>query len=175
MKTGVIALAFAACLALAGCFVSEKPLFDGPGKPLFGRGLVTVTTVEAGSDTDTGQLRWTPEGYVDPDDDEHNVMTFHRLPRGGWFSSWYVAQSGVSENDREGYIYMLYRKQGDRLLTYDLSCSDLTAEEAAAAHLSRSESGQECTAVSATDLADALRLLARRKPSNGYMIAEPAR
>ncbi|HWA22549.1 MAG TPA: hypothetical protein VG735_09165 [Caulobacterales bacterium] len=174
MKSRLAALALAACLALAGCFVSDKPLFNGAGDPVFGRGLVTVTTFEAGSAPDTGQMRWTPQGYIEPDDNDKNVMTFHHLPGGGWFSPWYVGQAGVSGDGKGGYMYMLYRKDGDRLITYDLSCSDLTADEAAAAHLVRSDSGSECTATRPEDLAAAFRLLAKRKPSKGYMIAKPA-
>ena len=120
MKSRLAALALAACLALAGCFVSDKPLFKGAGDPLFGRGLVTVTTFEAGSAPDTGQMRWTPQGYIEPDDNDKNLMTFHHLPGGGWFSPWYVGQAGVGSDGKDGYMYMLYRKDGDRL--FGLAC-----------------------------------------------------
>jgi hypothetical protein len=174
MKSRLTALALAACLALAGCFVSEKPLFQGAGEPVFGRGLVTITTYEADSDPDTGQMKWTPEGYVDPEDEDQTAMTFHHMPGGSWFSPWYVGQSGSAKSAPDGYMYMLFRKQGHKLKTYDLSCSDLTAEEVSATHLVRSESGSECTATRAEDLAAAFRLLAKRKPSKGYMTAKPA-
>ncbi|MEJ0022212.1 MAG: hypothetical protein WDN76_01310 [Alphaproteobacteria bacterium] len=69
-------------------------------------------------------------------------------------------------------MYMLFRKQGDRMNSYDLSCSDLTDAEAAAHHLVRS--GSECKATNAGDLVGALRMLAKRKPSTSYMVAKPA-
>lgn len=174
MKSHLAALALAACLALAGCFVSEQPLFKGGGEALFGRGVVTVTTFETGSSPDTGQLRWTPQGYVDPEDKDQTLMTFHHLPGGGWFSPWYVGQAAAGGDSKDGYMYMLYRKDGARLNTYDLSCSDLTPAEADAAHLVRSDSGSECTATRPEDLATAFRLLAKRKTPNGYMTAKPA-
>jgi hypothetical protein len=74
-----------------------------------------------------------------------------------------------------GYMYLLYRRKGGRVLTYNLSCTDLSAEEAAAAHLVRSESGQECKATRADDLAQAFRLLAKRKQPEGYMVARRAK
>jgi hypothetical protein len=169
MKSSLAAMALAACLALAGCFVSEKPLFDGAGDPVFGRGLMTVTTIETDSDPDSGKMQWTAKGYVDPDDEDHTVMTFHHVS--GWFSPWYVGQSGKGDAP-DGYMYMIFRKQGGRLHSYDLSCSDLTDAEAATYHLTRS--GSECNATSAKDLIGALRLLAKRKPSTAYMIAKPA-
>ncbi len=108
-------------------------------------------------------------GYVDPENKDQDVMTFHHLP--GWFSPWYVGQSGEG-NPPDGYMYMLFRKQGDRMNSYDLSCSDLTDAEAAAHHLVRS--GSECKATNAGDLVGALRMLAKRKPSTSYMVAKPA-
>jgi hypothetical protein len=172
MKSSLAAVAVAACLMLAGCFVSEKPLFEGAGEPVFGRGLVTVTTYETGSDPDSGKMQWTAEGYVDPEDDSENVMTFHHAPGGGWFSPWYIGQSGGLGDDNDGYMYMLFRKQGARMNSFDLRCSDLTDAEVAAAHLVRE--GSECRATNARDLAGALRLLAKRKPSKSYMVAKPA-
>jgi hypothetical protein len=166
-------LALAACLALAGCFTSEAPLFSGVGVPLFGRGVVTVTTYEAGETPETGQMEWTQAGYIEPGNEDGGATTFHHMPGSGWFSPWYVGQTETSKGD--GYVYALYRKQGARLNTYDLSCEDLSPAEAVAAHLVRSESGNECKATRAGDLAEAFRLLSKRKSSNGYMTAQTVR
>ncbi len=163
-----------ACLALAGCFTSEAPLFSGPGAPLLGRGLVAVTTHETGETSETSQIQWTANGYIEPGGEDGGAMTFHRLPGSGLFSPWYVGQAAESGKDDSGHMYALYRRQGDRLHSYDLSCSDLTPAEASAAHLVRNESGAKCTATRAGDLAAAFRLLAKRKTFSGYMTAKPA-
>ncbi len=60
MKSRLAALAMVACLALAGCFTSDKPLFPGPGEPVFGKGLMTITTYSKDADPDAGKMQWTP-------------------------------------------------------------------------------------------------------------------
>ena len=177
MKTLLAALALGACLALAGCFTSQAALFDGAGAPVFGTGRLAVTTYEQGQDPDAGALEWTAKGYIDAEkdaSDKDSVITFHRLPGMGPFSSWYVAQS-ASSSDGDGFMYMLYRKQGARLYSYDVNCEDLSVAEAQAAHLVRKDEGKECVATRADDLAQAFRLLAKRKPAKSYMVARPAR
>lgn len=176
MKTLLAALALGACLALAGCFTSQAPLFDGAGAPVLGSGKLTVTTYEQGEDPDSGALEWTAEGYVDAEkdqDDKDSVITFHRLPGMGVFSSWYVGQT-ASGGSGDGYMYLLYHKQGARLYSYDVNCEDLSAAEAAATHLVRKDEGKECVATRAGDLAQAFRLLAKRKPPKSYMVARRA-
>ncbi|MGE3302531.1 MAG: hypothetical protein AB7M12_05405 [Hyphomonadaceae bacterium] len=160
-------LALAACLALAGCFVSDAPLFDPRrGEAVFGKGVVSVVSQQKDQDAETNQLEWSPDGYIDPEDKDADRTSFHHLPGSGWFSPWYVAQSGEKGG---GYIYMLYRKRGGRLESYPVSCSDLTDAEAAAAHITRSESGSECKATTAADLAQAFRILSRRLQPDGYL------
>jgi hypothetical protein len=175
MKTLLAAFGLAACLALAGCFTSEAPLFEGAGVPVMGAGRVTITTHENGQAPDSGEMEWTAAGYVEPDKpDKKDVMTFHHMPGGGPFSPWYVGQTNGG-GDSGGYMYLLYRKQGPRLYSYDISCEDLTDAEAAAAHLVRKDSGRECVATRASDLAQAFRLLAKRKTPKSYMVAAPAK
>ena len=176
MRSVLAALALGACLALAGCFTSQTPLFEGAGAPVFGTGRLAVTTYEDGQTLDSGALEWTAEGYIDAEkdkDDKDSVITFHHLPGTGPFSAWYVAQS-ASGGGGDGYMYLLYRKQGARLYSYDISCEDLSIAEAEAAHLVRKDEGKECVATRAADLAQALRLLSKRKTAKSYMVSRPA-
>jgi hypothetical protein len=176
MKTGLIALALSACLALAGCFTSEQPLFDAKaGVALFGKGHVLVTTYKNDEKPDTGDLDWTDVGYIEVGKPKGGALSFHKLPNSGWFSHWYVGQTNMGSEDGplDGWMYMLYRKDGEKLFTYDLSCSDLTDKEVVATHLTRKES--ECKATAAADLAKAFRILSKRKTAEGYMVAVPAK
>jgi hypothetical protein len=177
MKTLLAAFGLAACLALAGCFTSEAPLFDAShGAPVFGKGRVIVTTFEGDKSPETGTLEWTKNGYIEPDKPDEGAMSFHHLPGSGWFSPWYVGQSNMGDPAKDGgYMYILYRKDGSHLYGYDLSCSDLTPAEAQAAHLVRKQSGDECEATRAEDLAQAFRLLSHRKKPTSYMTAAPAK
>jgi predicted small secreted protein len=175
MKTLLAALALGACLVLTGCFTSQAPLFSGAGEPVFGTGKLTVTTYEDGQDPDAGAIAWTANGYVDAEkDDQETLITFHRMPGGGPFSSWYVGQTASGGKDADGYMYLLYRKQGGRLYSYDISCDDLSPAEAEAAHLVLKDDGKECVATRAGDLAQAFRLLSKRKQAKSYMIAKRA-
>lgn len=177
MKTVFAALALAACLALAGCFTSEAPLFDArQGVAVFGKGRVLVTTYDKDQSPDTGALEWTPQGYVEPGKAADGTMSFHHLTGMGWFSPYYVGQTnmGGSGKDGDGYMYLLYKKEGDRLLTIEVDCKDLSPAEAAQAHLVRKDADSECVATRPGDLAQAFRLLAKRKPATGYMTAKRA-
>jgi hypothetical protein len=177
MKTVFAALALAACLALTGCFTSEAPLYDArQGAPLFGKGRVLVTTYDKDQAPDTGTLEWTSQGYVEPGKAADGAMSFHHLDGMGWFSPWYVGQTnmGGAGKDGDGYMYLLYKKEGARLLSIEVDCKDLTQDEAQTARLVRRDGDSECVATRPEDLAQAFRLLAKRKPATGYMIAQPA-
>ena len=176
MKSGLVAVALALCLGLAGCFTSEKPLFDDArGVALLGRGSLDVTTYKEGETPESGRMEWRGGLYEAIDDgEEDGKISFHHLPGSGWFSPWYVGQTALGK-DEEGFLYILYRKDGPRLYSYDVGCSDLTPQEAAATHMERSASGQECHAARAADLGKALLLLSKRKQADAYMTAEPAK
>lgn len=166
--------ALAACLLLAGCFTSEQPLFDQSlGSPLMGTGEVLVTTYENDHE-DGGTLVWKSGTYIDEKDDDHTSISFHRLP-GTWpWEGWYVGESLSNGKTSSGYIYELYRKRGDKLHAYSISCRDLTDLEAEQTHMARSESKDECKVTRQADLAAALRLLAKRKSSDSYWTWKPA-
>lgn len=176
MKTVFAAVALAACLALAGCFTSEAPLFDArQGVAVFGKGRVLVTTYDKDQSPDTGALQWTPVGYIEPGKAADGAVSFHHLPGAGPFSPWYVGQTNMGGSGADGgYMYLLYKKQGGRLLSIDVDCKDLTAEEALQAHLVRKDTDSECVATRPDDVAQAFRLLAKRKPVTGYMTARRA-
>lgn len=176
MKTVFAALALAACLALAGCFTSEAPLFDARhGVAVFGKGRVLVTTYDKDQSPDTGALEWTPIGYIEPGKAAEGAMSFHHLPGMGLFSPWYVGQTNMGDSGKDGgYMYLLYKKQGARLLTIEVDCKDLTGAEASHAHLVRKDTDSECVATRPGDLAEAFRLLAKRKSATGYMTAKRA-
>jgi len=161
--------ALAACMMLAGCFTSEQPLFEQrSGEALMGGGLIDVTTRDGNNEPDKGQLRWDHGAYVDPKGDEHTTISFHRLP-GTWpWDNWYVGQTSDTDESHKGYMYELYRRQGAKIYNYNMSCSDLTDAEAAAAHMVRTEGNQECKTTRQSDLAQALRILSAREKPDGY-------
>ena len=172
MKTVFAALALAACLALAGCFTSEAPLFDArQGVAVLGKGRLQITTYDKDQAPDTGELQWTPQGYIEPGKAADGAISFHHLTGTGWFSPYYVGQTDMGGDD---YMYLLYKKQGDRLFSIEVDCKDLTAEEALQAHLVRKDTDSECVATGPEDIAQAFRLLAKRKPTTGYMTAKQA-
>ncbi len=163
-----LAFVVAACLALASCFTSETPLFGaGRGQALLGSGLLTVETHQGGA-VETNRLRWTTGGYVDPEQPDEGVVTFHRLPGAPWSGLW-VGQTRLADKTSAPlYSYAIFRKDGDKIYFYDAACQDLTDAEAAAAGMRRTEAGAECRVGSVNGLTRALRAIAKRKPAAGY-------
>lgn len=160
----LLAPVFVACLFLAGCFTSEQPLFPGKGTALMGAGVIKVTTHMNDQDPEGGELRWVDGSYVDETDKDKTAISFHGLPYSWPWDGWHIGQTQM----RGGYIYGLYRKQGDRILVYDLSCTDLTDVEIQKTHLAKSEGGQECKVTRKEDLVAAFHILLKRKASTGY-------
>jgi hypothetical protein len=171
----ITAPAFAACLLLAGCFTSDQPLFDpATSSPIMGTKDVKIA-VHEGNGPDDGVLIWNGHGYTDKSDTDASTIAFYRLPGTLPWDGWYVGQTNLSGQDaRSGYLYELYKKAGNQLNVYNVSCKDLTDVEVTAAHLARTESGQECKATRQADLAKAFRLLAKRKSPDSYWTYGPA-
>jgi len=167
--------ALAASLMLAGCFTSAAPLFDPrQGEAMLGAGAIKVTPHDERGDDEAGVLRFQHGAYVAVDDKDNTTISFHRLP-GTWpWDGWYVGETRRDEGKGD-YMYELYRRRGDKLFVYGAACRDISAAEAGAAHLVRTDSGEECKATRQEDLAQALRLIAKRKPSNNYWTWAPAR
>ena len=181
-RSWILTPALGFCLLLSGCFTSDQALFDQrSGSALLGGGDVTVTGHSmdrkdhgAGGTNDVGVLHWSDGVYVDVTDEEKATLSFHRLP-GTWpWDGWYIGETQTNAENGKSYLYELYRKADDKLLIYNISCRDLTDLEAEQAHMVRTQSGVECKTSRQSDLAMAVRLLARRKGPEAYWTFQSA-
>lgn len=125
-----IVLALAACLGLAGCFMSEQALYaENDGNCLVPRETeFTVPTVDVNN-----QMARAPAFTLAPDGRycTHTQVTaqqqtvsrilFVPLEQG-----WYIAQRVTADNPG-GFIYQLARFEGNRLEFYMPGCADFTA------------------------------------------------
>jgi hypothetical protein len=127
-----IAIVLAACLALAGCFTSETPLYaerDG-ACPVQTATTFTVQQVDAGgrfADMPVFTIRpegrlcvRTPEGTPDAAPEPALLVAFE--------NGWYVVQREKDEGSvGDRYLYQLARFEGDRVEIYMPSCGDFTS------------------------------------------------
>lgn len=124
-----IILALAACLGLAGCFISEAPLYaESEGAcPIRAETQFSLPQVDAG-----GRQARFPVFTIAPEG-AYCVRTNHAIseepPGRALFvpieDGWHVVQREQS-GDAGGYLYQLARLDGDRMEIYSPNCSDFT-------------------------------------------------
>ncbi len=139
IRAGLIA---AMCTLLAGCFVSERPMFPAAsGVPVFGDGGKYRTFENRGGHYDPDEmieLRRRSEAAYGFIDEKQRVskVSFHPLPGG-----LHVGQLGP-ERGETGYGYAIFRVSGNEALVYVIDCEKQDAAVLAAHGVERR--GREC-------------------------------
>jgi hypothetical protein len=117
-----VVLLAAAGLLLAGCFVSERPMFPpNAAEPVFGDGGRYLTFENRGGYFDpdeTIELRRRSDGryaFIDEKQRE-SLVSFHAMPGG-----LHVGQLGP-ERENGGYGYAIFRVVGNEAFVHVLDC-----------------------------------------------------